>query len=188
MKKSNVYTKTGDKGQTSLIGGSRLGKGHKIIDLYGEVDELNAHLGLAVSQLKSFSSEFEKEIIFLQNLQQNLFNLGSNLACEPDKRTPYGLPQITGEMILELESSIDQMDEKLPELKNFILPGGSLPSAQLHICRTVTRKVERKLMGFSSEEQPHFSLPYLNRLSDYFFVLSRYINFSLGEKETVWES
>jgi len=185
--KSKVYTKTGDQGLTSLVSGNRIEKSNIRIDLYGEVDELNSMLGFALSLLPSDSFDHEK--VFLQRIQSSLFDLGSNLACEVENRSKYKLPKITVDLISSLENEIDRMDGELEPLKNFILPGGASAAATFHLCRTMARKVERLLVSFhreTTEDLPENSLVYLNRLSDYFFVLSRYVNKRLNVKEQLW--
>lgn len=187
MKKSKIYTKTGDRGETSLVGGERRLKSDHKIDLYGDVDELNSHLGFGLSLLTRDSSIFQNEINHLSKIQHILFDLGSNLACEASKRLEYKLPQIPEKAILDLEESMDNMNMELDELKNFILPGGSEASSYFQIIRAVTRKVERKLIAFeASEELPEKAVIFMNRLSDYFFLLSRYINKKLSHKEILW--
>lgn len=186
--KSKVYTKTGDKGSTSLVSGSRVSKGDERISLYGDVDELNSHLGLAYKYY-SIDTDDKKNLTLLHKVQSALFDLGSNLACEYEKREKYKLPLINLEIISEMEASIDEMDEKLEPLKSFILPGGSLSASQLHVCRTVTRRVERSLVHFSSNlshEAPENANIFLNRLSDYLFVLARFANFVTNEEELKW--
>lgn len=183
VKKSKVYTRTGDKGTTGLVGGSRISKGEDLIDLYGEVDELNSHLGYAICLNKK-----EELNSFFKKIQVKLFDLGSNLACEQDKRLQFKLPQITDDDIKELESEIDRLDSTLEPLKYFVLPGGDRGSTYFHICRTVCRRIERKLVKRQEEvdDLPANSTQYMNRLSDYFFVVSRYLNKESGEKENYW--
>lgn len=181
---TKVYTKTGDKGETSLVGGTRVKKSDLRIDLYGEVDHLNSFLGSCVTNLKS--DELVEELELIQNL---LFDLGGNFACEAEKREQFKLPQFEEKHVKWLETRIDEMNKSLPELKNFILPGGSQAGAMAHICRTTCRKVERLLIEFVVEnpsEAPKCSQEFLNRLSDYFFVLARYINKTEGKSETTW--
>lgn len=184
MKKAAVYTRTGDKGTTGLVGGTRIKKSDPRIHLYGEVDELNSYIGLAISFL---DSNFDKSL--LQQIQSSLFDLGSNLACEKEKRSQFKLPQINISSIEKLESDIDQMDSQLLPLKHFILPGGSSAAAAFHVCRTVCRRIERQMVDFEehhSGEVPENALRYINRLSDYFFILSRYLNSSSKIEETQW--
>ncbi len=189
MTKSAVYTRSGDKGETSLVSGERVSKGELRIHLYGEVDELNSFIGLAVSKL---DQKYIEQIHFLEDIQSRLFDLGSNLACMPEKRDQYKLPQISDEEIKKIEVSIDQMDGEVEKLKNFILPGGHEISSLFHICRSIARRVERTHIHFykknSNEVMPMNSEQYLNRLSDYFFVLARYINKCESVSEKIWKS
>jgi len=187
MSKSKIYTKTGDEGKTALVSGNRILKSDLRIDLYGDVDELNSRIGFACSLLET---KFSKEIDFIHVIQSTLFDLGSNLACEEENRSKYKLPQITGKFIKDIEDEIDRMDGQNEELKNFILPGGSTAGSAFHLARTGARSVERKLVGYniaSGEEIPQFSIIALNRLSDYFFVLSRYVNKVLKQDEIPWK-
>ena len=184
MKKATIYTRTGDLGTTGLVGGTRIKKNDPRIHLYGEVDELNSCIGLAISFL---TNDFEKN--FLYEIQSSLFDLGSNLACEKEMRTKFRLPQIKDALIEKLEKEIDQMDSLLPSLKTFILPGGSHEASAFHVCRTVCRKVERKMVDFSdqhSKEIPESALRFINRLSDYFFTLARYTNYIKKIEEINW--
>lgn len=188
MKKSKIYTKTGDKGETSLVSGNRLSKANDKIDLYGEVDELNSHVGLGVCYLQENKELFSAQLELLGKIQHVLFDLGSNLACEDEFREKYKLPQVSDAIIEELESNMDIMDNELPKLSNFVLPGGNLGCAQFHVCRTVTRRFERKLIkSVDNEAAPVNGIKFTNRLSDYFFVLSRYVNFQLKQDEILWK-
>ena len=183
---SKVYTKSGDKGETGLVGGKRVSKADHRIDLYGEVDELNSRIGFSVSLM----SAFKKECDLLHILQSALFDLGSNLACEPANRANFKLPQVTPSLVQELETAIDEMEKNLPALKNFILPGGPQSAASLHLCRTGARSVERKMIGFREshkEEMPEHSLEFINRLSDFFFVLARHVTKLEGGSEILWK-
>lgn len=182
MSKSKLYTRTGDKGETSLVSGKRIPKADPQIDLYGDVDELNSHIGYLLSLLpKSLNDDRD----LLISIQHNLFNLGSMLACEKENWEKYKLPTISSSLLLGIERRIDTLDNELEPLKNFILPGGSKVGAYAHICRTFTRRVERKLTVFN--DRPESSVEVLNRLSDYFFVFSRYINNLESMPETIWE-
>ena len=188
MKKSKVYTKTGDEGLTGLVSGNRALKSDLRIDLYGEMDELNSRIGLVCSSLES---RHTSEVTFLRDIQSALFNLGSNMACEFENREKFKLPQLSPVTVSELEQAIDKMDEQLEPLKNFILPGGTMSASYIHLARTCTRSVERKLVHYQNitgEELPCLSIVFLNRLSDYFFVLARYINKIEGGKEIHWIS
>ncbi len=189
MKKSKVYTKTGDAGETGLVSGNRTLKSDLRIELYGELDELNSRIGLACSLLGS-ELKFIQVINFLHHIQSAIFDLGSNLACEVDNREKYNLPQISNEFIQDIELEIDKLDSELEPLKNFILPGGSIVSSSIHLCRTNARSVERKLVhyfNYTKEELPANSIVFLNRLSDYLFVLSRHTNKIMGNEEITWK-
>ena len=184
MKKSLVYTRTGDKGTTGLVGGTRVKKSDPRIFLYGEVDDLNSHIGMGISFLpKDF------DVSLIHEIQTSLFDLGSNLACEKDKRAEFKLPQIKNDLIDRLEKEIDQMDSRLSPLKTFVLPGGCLEASAFHICRTVSRKVERLMVDFEDQhagEIPESALRLMNRLSDYFFILARYTNYLKSVEEIKW--
>jgi len=189
VSKSKIYTKSGDQGDTSLVSGNRAPKSDLRIDLYGELDELNSRIGVACSYMQGMVEE-QRVLEFLHQIQSSIFNLGSNLACEPENREKYQLPQIASDFITSIEDEIDFMDQKLEPLKNFILPGGTRSASFIHLCRTCTRTVERKLIAFhhkTKEPLPDESIIFLNRLSDYFFVLARYLNHYEGGKEIIWK-
>jgi cob(I)alamin adenosyltransferase len=189
MKKSKIYTRTGDTGETGLVSGNRTQKSDLRIDLYGELDELNSRIGLACSYLSEYV-EFQEVVQFLHHAQSAIFDLGSNLACEVENRSKYNLPQISNDFIKNVEHQIDVLDADLPELKNFILPGGTITASAIHLCRTSTRSVERKLVHYfndTKEELPPNSVIFLNRLSDYLFVLARYVNKIKGVNEINWK-
>lgn len=177
-----IYTKKGDRGETSLLGGSRVPKDHLRIESYGTVDELNSHLGLLRDMLKG---DYHDELVRIQN---ELFDLGSLLALEKGDHK-FELKQIDGSQVEWLESEMDRMNEDLEPLKNFILPGGCLPASQAHVARVVCRRAERLLVSLSETEELEDTLiAYLNRLSDYLFVLARHITQSQGGDETIWNS
>jgi cob(I)alamin adenosyltransferase len=182
---NKIYTKTGDQGHTSLFGGLRLQKNHDRIEAYGTVDELNAHLGY-LRDLLSENPDFSDQINQLLWIQRKLFNMGSILATEPGKDLPvkdFDLSAITF-----LESAIDQMEAVLPELKNFIIPGGHPLVSYCHIARNVCRRSERRVVTlFDKESNNEYLLIFLNRLSDYLFVLSRIIGHTIQAEETVWK-
>ena len=189
MSKFKIYTKTGDQGETSLVGGQRVAKDFERIELYGDVDELNSHIGLLVAVVNQ-SSVLKNEIVDLEWLQSQIFCTGSFLASEPEDREKFKLPRPSSELIQFLEKRVDSMGEELSDLKNFILPGGSLSSAQAHICRTVCRRCERKVVRFKKQSSDPFleeALMFLNRLSDYFFVLGRFLNMKTGGEEKIWK-
>lgn len=178
---NKIYTKTGDKGSTGLIGGKRVSKSHQRIDAYGTVDELNSYLGL-VRDMISIDSKKEE----LKYIQDRLFTAGSNLACD-DENAKMILPDLTENDIILLEKSIDQMDEELTPLKNFIIPGGHIQISYCHIARCVCRRAERLCVEVMENSfVPQLIIQYLNRLSDYLFTLSRYIAKKLGVEETIW--
>ncbi len=188
MKKSKIYTRTGDQGETGLVSGNRTLKSDLRIDLYGELDELNSRLGFCGSLL-SDELELQPIVHFLHNVQSAIFDLGSNLACEVEHRATYQLPQISDEFVGDIELEIDKLDADLEPLKNFILPGGTALAASVHLCRTNARTVERKLIHYhdlSREELPQNSIRFLNRLSDYLFVLARYVNKTKKVEEIPW--
>ena len=181
---SRIYTKGGDKGQTSLVGGERVHKDALRIECYGTVDELNAFIGMAcVSAVESVP----RLVAILQRVQHELFNLGAILATPPEKVHPKQ-PRITSAEIEQLEKEIDAMNEDLPALRSFVLPGGSRISTELHACRTICRRAERLAVRLAREEQvPAEAIQYLNRLSDALFVWSRWVNHFLGVAEVLWE-
>jgi cob(I)alamin adenosyltransferase len=180
---SKIYTKTGDTGKTSLIGGTKVPKSHIRIQAYGTVDELNAFIGLLNDQLSDMHS---REL--LREIQDRLFTIGSFLASDPNKKIAMAIPNLKESDIFLLENEIDQMNEKLPEMKSFILPGGHMSVSTAHVCRTICRRAERLIVELNEKE--HLDQPliiiYLNRLSDYFFVLARWIGHLLGVEEIKW--
>lgn len=179
-----IYTKTGDDGTTSLFGGKRVQKDDERVDAYGEIDELNSLIGLTISFV--LSNDVKNDLMRIQN---QLFNLGAFLATpEEDRKKLKSLENITEEDILTIEKRIDYYDEKLPELKNFILPGGTISAGLLHYARTVCRRCERKIVKFAvGEEADKIYIKYLNRLSDFLFIMARYENFFSGKKEIEWK-
>lgn len=182
MKKSLVYTKTGDKGKTSLVGGMRVSKTHIRLESYGTVDELNSFIGWLNCAITD--SETAQFLLFIQH---KLFTVGSYLATETEQIDPKQASIITPEDIKRIESEIDMVDNGLPRLKHFILPGGNEAASRAHICRTVARRTER-LVYHVAEEYPVANevLVFLNRLSDYFFVLARKESHRTGE-EIYWD-
>ncbi len=177
-----VYTKTGDKGQTSLFGGKRVPKHDIRIDAYGTIDELNSYIGLIRDQ------DIDKRSIeMLIEIQDRLFTLGSILATEPGN-TKVKVPQLTLDDILLLEREIDNMNEQLPEMRSFVLPGGHTTVSYCHITRCVCRRSERLISHLSeNEEIDELVLQYLNRLSDYLFVLARKIVVDKDVNEVEWK-
>ena len=180
-----IYTKKGDQGQTSLVDGSKISKSNLRLETYGTVDELNSHLGMLISILND-EEKLGNTIAPLKELQIWLFQLGSQLSCA-DQEVSKKLPTISEEQILELEKQMDQWESELPQLKNFILPGGHLGSSQAHICRTVSRRAERVCVLFNEATPLNFpAIAFLNRVSDYFFVLARVINHRLKIASIEW--
>ncbi len=176
-----IYTKGGDKGFTSLVQGQRVKKDSVRIEAYGMVDELNSSIGILDALV---NDEFLKKDFNL--LQHQLFDLGSLLACKD--KMEY-LPDITDEDVIYLEKRIDEMVAELPVLKHFILPGGSLAVAQAHVVRTICRKAERRCITLADvEEIDEVLIKFLNRLSDYFFIVARKIGQNEGVKEIIWEN
>lgn len=186
MKKSAVYTRSGDKGQTSLVSGARILKSDNRIHLYGEVDELNSHIGFIRSLLEQ--GDFSGIDKLLIKIQSSLFDMGSKLACENENWEKYKLPDISEELIKLVEDEIDKLDSILPKMKNFILPSGSMSGSYMHIGRTVCRRVERSLVSFEENGNilPENALQLINRLSDYLFVASRFVNYKLDKVEIPW--
>jgi cob(I)alamin adenosyltransferase len=165
----NIYTKTGDKGSSGLIGGTRVSKEDIRLEAYGSVDELNSFLGLLLAEgLESSDDTFNK------NIQHRLFKVGSYLATDQEKTTLNFKDPITEENLNEIETEIDKIVRGLPEIDRFIIPGGNRKAGLCHVCRTVCRRAERCTVAVSSNYQVHPNIiTYLNRLSDYFFVLAR---------------
>ncbi len=184
MKKSLVYTKTGDKGMTSLVGGTRVPKTHIRLEAYGTVDELNSNLGLLLTYLSD-----EQDRNFLRQVQDKLFAVGSQLATDREKIALQTSSIIDWEEVKTMESEIDRLDSLLPPLSAFVLPGGSRGAAVCHVCRTVCRRAERRILALAQQADIAAELlAYVNRLSDYLFVLSRKINQAEGKDEIIWNN
>lgn len=179
-----LYTKTGDKGQTSLIGGTRVAKNDVRLDAYGTVDELNSFIGL----LTTYSIP-EKDKQFLRLIQNRLFTVGSQLATDTTKEELQKLFLLSEVDITSIENEIDRLDEFLPPLSSFILPGGSQIGALCHICRTITRRAERRIFDMNDIYVVDSQIIiFFNRLSDYFFALSRFFTLDAGGEEICWKS
>ena len=179
-----IYTKTGDQGNTSLIGGTKVSKADLRIESYGTVDELNSHIGLCKDLIEE--ADINK---VLQEIQDRLFTVGSVLACDPDKETKMALPDLHESDIVFLETEIDRMDAQLAPMKSFILPGGHVTISQLHIARCVCRRAERCCVQLSNQSTvAPLIIKYLNRLSDYLFVLSRYMGQLLKVADIPWKA
>lgn len=177
-----IYTKKGDKGQTSLIGGTRVAKHHIRIEAYGTVDELNSHIGLIRDQKID-----EHTVKILLEIQDRLFTIGAALASDPGK-SKMKIPGLEEEDVSFLEKEIDEMNDALPEMRSFVLPGGHPTVSFCHIARCVCRRSERIAVLLSKESfVPEIIIKYLNRLSDYLFVLSRKLSQDLNAKEIPWK-
>jgi len=178
-----IYTKTGDKGMTTLMGGTKVLKSDLRIESYGTVDELNSYVGLCRDLI---TNEPCKRV--LKEIQDRLFTIGSSLACDPEKEAKVKIPALSEKDISLLENEIDRMSENLSELKHFILPGGHPTVSHIHIARCICRRSERccvRLQKETAEENLLF-IKYLNRLSDYLFTLARYISHLLNAEEIRW--
>ncbi len=179
-----IYTKTGDLGKTSLIGGTKVLKSHLRIESYGTVDELNSYVGLVNDHLLDKHSK-----IILKEIQDRLFTIGSSLACDPVKEPLMKIPDLKEADILLLEDEIDKMNETLPEMKSFILPGGNIAVSTVHVARCICRRAERICVHLQQEDifVDPLVIKYLNRLSDYLFILARYTGHLLGVEEIPWK-
>lgn len=193
---NRVYTRTGDQGDTGLVGGRRIGKDDLRIDCYGTVDELNATIGLArlhstgpssAPASDAFAASLRQLDAILARLQNELFNLGSLLSTRAEDLRPTQ-PVIAERHVLALEHEIDHYNEDLPELRSFVLPGGGALGAHLHLCRTVCRRAERLAVALSRKETvPPIAIHYLNRLSDAFFVWARFAAQATAQPEVLWQ-
>ena len=184
-----IYSKKGDKGKTSLIGGKVVDKHNLSVDAYGTIDELNSVLGLCISEINKIENKKIKEetIKIFTRIQNELFNLGSSLSrLDIDKESNF--PSIKRVNIIKLENEIDQYNVKLPELTSFVLPGGSTINALLHLARTICRRAERISVTLMKRTKIDENiLPYLNRLSDLFFVFSRWFSHKMNRTENLWD-
>jgi cob(I)alamin adenosyltransferase len=179
-----IYTKTGDLGKTSLIGGTKVPKSHIRIESYGTVDELNSYIGLIADSIS-----WQDIRAVLKEIQDRLFTIGSSLACDPDKEPALKIPDLKASDVAFLEQEIDRMNLELPEMKHFILPGGHTAVSFTHIARCVCRRSERVCVNMKENELfvDPLVIQYLNRLSDYLFVLARYIGHRLEVDEIAWK-
>lgn len=177
-----IYTKTGDNGTTSLLGGTKVLKSHLRIEAYGTVDELNSYVGLCRDLVTDDAS---KNV--LREIQDRLFTIGASLACDPAKEPKMKIPDLKEEDVKLLENEIDRMNQFLPEMKNFILPGGHPTVSHLHIARCVCRRAERCCVRLAeANTEDDLIIKYLNRLSDYLFILARYTAHVLNANEIAW--
>jgi len=179
-----IYTKTGDKGQTSLIGGIRVPKCCDRLESYGTVDELNSQIGLLITYCTD-----QHDVAFLTEVQKNLFVVGSYLATDVSQTELRTTSIVTEEMVRGMETEIDNIDLQLPPIKLFILPGGSRGASVCHVCRTVCRRAERCILRLQEcgVEIDELVIAYVNRLSDYLFILARRLNVLDGHEEIIWQ-
>lgn len=185
MKKSMIYTRTGDKGTTSLVGGVRVPKTHARLEAYGTVDELNSHLGLVIAYLPEGE---EKDL--LQYVQHKLFSIGSYLATDTSQTQLDISSQVSESGIERLERALDRIDSELPPQTAFILSGGSVRSAECHIARTICRRAERRILALEENQECEVDEKvkrFVNRLSDFLFILSRKMNYSDTNTEIYWD-
>jgi len=183
MKKSNVYTRTGDQGMTSLVGGERVSKTSPRLEAYGTVDELNSQLGLLITYVKD-----DEEAAFLTQIQSNLFSLSAYLATDQSTTQLREQSVVTDEMIAALEKRIDLVDSQLPVHRHFVLPGGARGAAVCHVCRTVCRRAERRIIALAAEAPVDERVTaYINRLSDFLFVFARHLNLAARHEEVFWK-
>ncbi|MDH6304993.1 cob(I)alamin adenosyltransferase [Parabacteroides sp. PF5-5] len=183
MEKSKVYTRSGDKGRTSLVGGKRVSKADKRIESYGTVDELNSFIGLLMTELTG-----QEDLDFLRFVQHKLFTIGSYLATDQESTELKIESKVSPESITKIEHEIDRLDHELPKMEHFVLPGGSRSAALAHVCRTVCRRAERRIYSLCEAvtvEEP--VLVFINRLSDYFFVLARKECIKNNGQEIIWD-
>ena len=184
MKITKVYTRGGDKGQTSLVGGQRVSKACVRLEAYGTIDELSAHLGLLAAELPE-----GHEQMMVERIQNCLFNVCTNLATDQSKTPLYPSAHLPEGEIALLEQEVDTIMHELPEAQGFILPGGTREAAQAHVCRTVCRRAERRIVALSEEADVSPEVQqYINRLSDYLFVLAKKLHFIAGKQEKIWQN
>ena len=179
-----IYTKTGDAGKTSLIGGTKVPKSHLRIETYGTIDELNSYIGLVGDMITDTQSK-----TVLKEIQDRLFTIGSSLACDPDKEPLMKMPDLKETDVELLEKEIDKMNEVLPPMKFFVLPGGNVAVSTIHVVRCVCRRAERLCVNMQEHELfvDPLVIKYINRLSDYLFVLARYTGHLLNVAEVPWK-
>lgn len=183
MKKSMVYTRTGDKGTTSLVGGQRVSKTDARIESYGTIDELNSFVGLLITELTD-----QADLDFLRFVQHKLFTIGSYLATDQENTELRIESKVTSESITKIEQEIDRIDNELPKTKHFVLPGGNKSAALAHVCRTICRRAERRIYTLIEIAPIEDNvLIFINRLSDYLFVLARKECIKNNGEEIIWD-
>lgn len=190
MEKSMIYTKTGDKGMTSLVGGQRVSKTDLRLEAYGTVDELNSQLGLLLTEVSDASDH-----ALLNEVQNHLFVVGGYLATDQSTTQLRAQSVVTPAMIESLEKAVDEIDSSLPKLRAFVLPSGTRGASMAHVCRTVCRRAERRILALNNQlkerneaELDANVLSYMNRLSDFLFVLARKMNIIEGQDEIIWKN
>lgn len=179
---AKIYTHTGDRGQTSLVGGKRVAKIHPRLEAYGTVDELSSHLGLLVAMMDH--KKEQKHRLYVSAVQNALFQLSAILATELESKwQPDPFPAA---LVQQMETEIDELQAALPQLRAFVVPGGTMAAAQAHVCRTVCRRAERRILAMAETNSVDSQvLEYMNRLSDYLFVLARTLNVAAGAEQVV---
>ena len=185
MKITKVYTRRGDGGMTDLVGGVRISKTDVRLDAYGTIDELSSHLGLLIAMLPA--DDDERPVLI--RVQNNLFNVGTHLATDQSQTPLYASARLADGETTFLEQRIDAINAALPEPQGFVLPGGTQAAAQCHVCRTVCRRAERCIDALAEKAVVGADIiEYVNRLSDYLFVLAKIINFNAGQHEIIWQN
>jgi len=185
MKITKVYTRRGDEGMTDLVGGIRINKTDERLEAYGTVDELSSHLGLLLAML---DEDFDERALLLR-IQSNLFNIGTHLATDQSQTPLYDSARLADGETSLLEERVDAIVAALPEAQGFVLPGGTPAAAQCHVCRTVCRRAERRILALSEKAIVGADvIQYVNRLSDYLFILAKKINFNAGHSEILWQN
>jgi cob(I)alamin adenosyltransferase len=186
-----IYTRTGDDGSTGLFGGGRVRKSDPRIECYGTIDELNASIGLAAAAVAGpavGSTPADALSDSLRQIQHELFNIGSHLATPAESPSAAKLPPLEESIVARLEMQMDQADEQLAKLRQFILPAGSEAACRLHLARTICRRAERRIVAFAMDRPvPHVIITYLNRLSDWLFVMARLANQRSGREDVPWK-
>ena len=183
-----IYTKTGDEGITSLVGGERVPKTHIRVESYGTVDELNSHIGLLTAFAEEILPSGDADLVLLEQVQNHLFVIGSYLATDQTNKSLREASILSSQAVNALEEAIDRIQDTLPPFRAFLLPGGGVAASQAHVCRTVCRRAERVILSLH-QETPVDELvrKYINRLSDYLFILSRRLNIMAGKEEKKWD-
>lgn len=188
MKKSNLYTRTGDQGMTSLVGGRRVAKASTRLEAYGTVDELNSSIGLLIALWRRPMPADDATIDLLTSVQNMLFNIGSYLATDNTANPGARCHGLTAESVTHLETAIDRADAEVPPMKCFVLPGGTVTASQAHVSRTVCRRCERRILALAdSVEIDPAVIEYINRLSDLLFALARLANHRASTPDTPWQ-